>query len=132
MWRLRYEFAATFITFICISYLLRKFTLILSGRHSSSHENKSWRSLYIFLKSWCMKVWYFKLTWWYASISLLVLCSLDSGLCQGYFVRLKKCELMIILDFLLQSCVLKNNYRTVHWHIRPQSDNEQGINKLRS
>ena len=23
------------------------------------------------------------------------------------------------------------NYRTAHWHIKPQSDNEQGINKLR-
>ena len=32
------------------------------------------------------------------------------GLCQGYFVRLKaKCELTTILDFLSQSCVLKNN-----------------------
>ena len=24
-----------------------------------------------------------------------------------------------------------NNYHTAHWHIKPQSDNEQGINKLR-
>ena len=79
-------FTGVFVSLI----LLRKFTLILPGRHSSSHENKSWRSLYIFLKPWCMKVWCFKLTWWYASISLLILCSFDSGLSQGYFVRLKK------------------------------------------
>ena len=81
---------------LCLSHLftfailLRSFMLILPGRHSSSHENKSWQSLYIFLKPWYMNVRYFKLTWWYAWILLLILCSFDLGLCQGYFVRLKK------------------------------------------
>ena len=54
------------------------------------------------------------------------------GCVRDTLLDFKKCELTIILDFLSQSCVLKNNnYRTVHWHIRPQYDHEQGINKLR-
>ena len=63
---------------------------------------------------------------------MLILCSFDSVLCQEYFVRFKaKNELTIILDFLPQSCVLKNNnYRLAHWHIRHQSDDEQAIKKL--
>ena len=98
-------FPGVFVSLI----LLRKFMFILSGRHSSSHENKSWQSLYIFLKPWCMKVRCFKLTWQYASISSLILCSFDSGLSQDSSLDLKKCELTIILDFLPQSCVLKKN-----------------------
>ena len=98
--------------------LLRKFTLILPGRHSSSHKNKSSRSLYIFLKPWCMKVRYFKLTWWYASILLLILCFFDSGLCQGYFVRLKKMWVDNNIRFstsILCTKKIISNYCTAHW-----------------
>ena len=36
------------------------------------------------------------------------------------------------IRFQPQSFVLKNdNYHMVHWHIRPQSDDEQGLNTLR-
>ena len=62
--------------------------------------------------------------------SVLILCQklliFDSGLSQGDFVTSS-------VDFVLpQSSVLKNNnnYRTAHSYIRPQSDDEQGINKL--
>ena len=47
--------------------LLCKSALILPGRYSLSHEKKSWRRLYIFLKPRSMKVRNFKLTCWYAS-----------------------------------------------------------------
>ena len=43
----------------------------LPWRHSLSHEKKSWRHLYIFLKPRSMKVRYFKLTCWYASFLIV-------------------------------------------------------------
>ena len=33
-----------------------------------SWKKKRWQSLYIFLKPWCMNVWYFESAWWYASL----------------------------------------------------------------
>ena len=50
------------------------------------------------------------------NLELVILCPFDSGLCKGYFVRLKaKCELTIILDFLSQSFV--NNWWIISWII---------------
>ena len=43
----------------------------LPGRHSLSHEKKSSRRLYIFLKPRSMKGRYFKLTCWYASFLIV-------------------------------------------------------------
>ena len=48
-------------------------------------EKKEWRNLHIFLKSEGMNARYFEWTWWYASVSLLILCFFNSCLCQGDF-----------------------------------------------
>ena len=53
-------------------------------------EKKKWRSLDIFLKLEYMKAQYFEWTWWYALISLLILCFLTHGYARKTFFRLKQ------------------------------------------
>ena len=132
MWRLRYEFPAMFFTFVCISYFaLQIYVNLIMGPFLVSQEKKLTKFVY-FLETMMYESSIFE-TNMMVCINLFVnLYPFDSRLCQGYFVSLKaKCELTIILDFLPQSCVLinNNNYCMAHWHIRTQSDDEQGINK---
>ena len=83
--------------------------------------------LYIFLKQPCMNIWYVVVNcalfwfWGYARET-----SLDQSKTWVDNIRFSTFILCI------KKWLIINNYRTAHWHIRPQSDDEQGINKLRS
>ena len=111
--------------------LLCKFANLIRGTFLVSQEKKLTKFVY-FLETMMYESSIFE-TNMMVCINLVVnLYPFNSRLCQGYFVSLKaKCELTIILDFLPQSCVLinNNNYCMAHWHIRTQSDDEQGFNK---
>ena len=82
--------------------------------------------LYIFLKQPCMNVRYFVVNcalfwfWGYARETSLDRSKtwVDNNIRFSASILCTKKWLRI------------NNYRTARWHIRPQSDDEQGINKL--
>ena len=116
--KLRYEFAAMFVSFVCIYFVSQICVNLTRDTFLVSPEKKRWQSLCI-LKPRCIIVPYFEWTWWYASIYLIcVLCSFDSGLCQKDFVKLKQ---NLSRQYIF--CVLRNSYRMARCHIRSQPDN---------
>ena len=79
--------------------------------------------LYIFLKQSRMNVWYF-----------VVNCALFWFWCYARETSLDWSKTWVDNNIRFSTSILllkNNNYRTVHWHIRSQSDYEQVINKLR-
>ena len=121
-----------FVTFVCITYFASQICVNLTSDTFRVSWEKKGDELCIF--SWNHVVSVFDILNEHDGIHQFS-CQFCAFLTRGYaketLLDIAKLE-TIILNFPPQFCVIKiiKNYCKAHWHIRPQSDDEQGINKL--